>query len=571
VLTSIACVAIFPEVPPLQVFAAVKDGRGCMMSLGILFTCTVVVELFVLWRLRFDSFVVAIVLAGTCLQVDYLTYTSVGERNYDGASHIAYIQSIASTWQVPDVFSCAVCGHPPLYYALGALWSKTVLLGGWMPLELGLQWLSLLLFFAFVVFSLLIVRSCTGRATTLRLAAALVVFWPSSIINSVRVHNDALASPLMLAALYFTAEWDKNGRTQDFSAALVISALALSTKASGYAVATALLLFTALRLRSTEQRSRSLKQFSIAALVLGTTGLLITALRTARAPRTPCQLILGSACNGRYVPPIPDSPSRFLSFHLHDFVSRLHTVPEDPILNRLAKSSLFGVMRLGDPFTDARNELLAHWISWGLLAMVTVCLVGLPLLGRAWLSKHRAYLGSVAIMVLFLLAFRIRAPNEFHEDFRHIFAALVPFCLSYAVIVARLSQYSKLLHSAGLALALLMIALSVAFFARIPHPASLLPGRSGGFFRSGPGRNRSVAADRHTPREARCAPNRERSEAEASCDSGGMAGITLDTGALIGFERAARRTMAQLKLAEQFGCESRFRSPAASGLARSFG
>ena len=34
-----------------------------------------------------------------------------------------------------------------------------------------------------------------------------------------------------------------------------------------------------------------------------------------------------------------------------------------------------------------------------------------------------------------------------------------------------------------------------------------------------------------------------------------MAGITLDTGALIGFERAARRTMAQLKLAEQFGYE----------------
>ena len=34
-----------------------------------------------------------------------------------------------------------------------------------------------------------------------------------------------------------------------------------------------------------------------------------------------------------------------------------------------------------------------------------------------------------------------------------------------------------------------------------------------------------------------------------------MAGITLDTGALIGFERAARRTMTQLKLAEQFGYE----------------
>jgi hypothetical protein len=168
------------------------------------------------------------------------------------------------------------------------------------------------------------------------------------------------------------------------------------------------------------------------------------------------------------VPPFPDSPSRFLSFHLHDFVSRLATIPEDPFLNRLAKSTLFGVIALGDPLTDARNELLAHWISWALLAMVAVCVVALPVLGRASLRKYRAYIASVAIMVLFLLAFRLRAPNEFHEDFRHIFAALPPFCLCYAAVVVRLGRYSKVAHHAGVALALLMIALSIAFFARLP-------------------------------------------------------------------------------------------------------
>ena len=438
------------------------------MHVGILLACTIIFELFVLWRLRFDAVVVAIVLAGTCLNVDYLTYTSLGQRNYDGEAHLEYIRSIASTMALPDASSCVACGHPPLYYGLGALWSKTLHLGGWMPLELGLQWLSLLLFFAFVVFSLLIFRSCTAQATTMRLAAALVVFWPSSIINSVRVHNDALASPLMLAAMYFIAQWDRNGRSKDFSAALFISVLALLTKASGYAVGTALLLFTALRLRSKERVSRSLGQLLTATLALGTTGLLITVLRASRFPRTPCQAILGQACNGRYVPPFPDSASRFLSFHLHDFVSRLATIPEDPFLNRLAKSTLFGVIALGDPLSDARHELLAHWISWALLAMVAVCVVALPVLGRASLRKYRAYLGSVAIMVLFLLAFRLRAPNEFHEDFRHIFAALPPFCLCYAAVVARLGRYSKVAHRAGIALALLMIAMSIAFFARVP-------------------------------------------------------------------------------------------------------
>lgn len=439
------------------------------MSLGIVLISTVMLELCVLRRLRFDAVVIAIVLAGTVLYVDYLTYTPVAERNYDAASHIQYIQTLASTWRAPDASSCVACGHPPLYYALGALWSKMVLVCGLVPLELGLQWLSLLLFSAFVVLSLLVFRSCTAQRATLRLAAALLAFWPSSVIHSIRVHNDALATPLMLAAMYFTAQWDKQGRSKDFWAALVISALALTTKASGYAVATALLLFSASRLPSREQRSRALAQFVIATVVLGTTAFVTITLRATRAARVPCQLILGAACNGRYVPPIPDSPTRFLTFHLHDFVSRLAVYPEDPVLNRVAKSSLFGVIALGEPFTDLRHELLARCLSWGLLAMVAICLVGLPLLDRAALRDNRVYIGSGVIMALFLLAFRLRAPNEFHEDVRHIFAVLPLFCLGYATVVARLGRYSKHLRYAGVALALLMMALSVAFFTR-PYP-----------------------------------------------------------------------------------------------------
>jgi hypothetical protein len=227
------------------------------MSFGIVLAGTALAGLYVLRRLRFDWFIVAMVLAGTVLCVDYLTYTEVAERNYDGPAHVAYAQSIALHLQLPDVFACAACGHPPLASALGALWSKVVLVGGWMPLELGLQWLSLLLFLGFVVFALLILRSCDPRPATLRLAAALVVFWPSSIINSVRVHNDALASLLMLAAMYFIARWDAHGRSRDFHAALAASALALLTKSTGYAVAATLLLFAALRLRSTGPKRES--------------------------------------------------------------------------------------------------------------------------------------------------------------------------------------------------------------------------------------------------------------------------------------------------------------------------
>ena len=211
-------------------------------DLWIVLLGTVLLELYALRRLRFDRVVVALVLLGTVLQVDYLGYTSISERNYDGPSHIEYIQSIAQHHRLPDVFACGACGHPPLYYALAAAWSKVVVIGGWIPYELGLQWLSLLLFFGFVVFALSIFRSCTSQPATLRLATALVVFWPSSIINAVRVHNDALASLLMLGAMYFIARWDRDGIRRDFHLALLFCALALLTKSSGYALATTLVL-----------------------------------------------------------------------------------------------------------------------------------------------------------------------------------------------------------------------------------------------------------------------------------------------------------------------------------------
>jgi hypothetical protein len=333
------------------------------MSYWIVLACTAILEVYVLRRLRFDWLIVAMVLTGTVLCVDYLTYTSVSERNYDGSSQIKYIQFIAQHLRLSDVYECGPCGHPPLYYALAALWSKVVLVRGWMPFELGLQWLSLLLFFGFVVFSLVILRSTTTRPRTLRLAVALIVFWPSSIIHSVRVHNDALASLLMLAAMYFIAQWDRQGRTRDFYAALVASALALLTKSSGYAVATTLVFFAVLRLRSTGLHRATIKRCVTAIVILAGVAVLAVGFRESRRPTTLCQKVLGHACDGRYQPPIPDTPSRFISFDAADFVRRIDTEPLDPFLNRLAKSSLFGFKALGDEFGSERHKTLAVVIS----------------------------------------------------------------------------------------------------------------------------------------------------------------------------------------------------------------
>jgi len=136
---------------------------------------------------------------------------------------------------------------------------------------------------------------------------------------------------------------------------------------------------------------------------------------------------------------------------------------------------LFGVMPLGDELAGPRHQTLAVGMSVLLLIMVASCLIALVFLRRGSLRPYRVYLGGTLIMFAFLVAFRVRAPNEFHEDFRHIFPALVPFCLGYAKLLERLGRSSgkpswllQGLRGAGIAMGLSMVLASAAFFAHLP-------------------------------------------------------------------------------------------------------
>jgi hypothetical protein len=155
----------------------------------------------VLRRLRFDIITVAIILGGMFLYLAYLGYTTYGERNYDGPAQLEYISYITKHWSLPAASFCFICHHPPVYYLLAAVayafCEKTHLV---QPL-LGLQILSLVIFAVFVVFGVLLLRRFTSDLRRLRLATALIVFWPYSIHNSIRVHNDTLVCTLLVVAL----------------------------------------------------------------------------------------------------------------------------------------------------------------------------------------------------------------------------------------------------------------------------------------------------------------------------------------------------------------------------------
>jgi hypothetical protein len=335
-----------------------------------------------------------------------------------------------------------------------------------------LQWLSLLLFSGFVGFALLLLRSTSERPATLHLAAALIVFWPSSVLNSVRAHNDALASLLIMAAMYFIARWDRQGRQRDFRLALVACAPALLTKATGYTMVATLLVVAGLRVWSTRFGRESLKQLAAAALVLLCTALLAASLHHAPARRTLCQKVLGLACDIPREVFVGNRPINYLYFDLPGFLGgvspRAQPPREDYFLNGLAKSSLFGTMPLGRDFEGALYHKLAVIIGVLWLAMVLVCAVTLPFVRSVDWPRYRALVIAAGALLVLLVAFRMLVPSPFHQDFRHIFPILVPFCLVYAKVVERLGHWSVVLYGTGVAIGLLMVASSLTFFARIP-------------------------------------------------------------------------------------------------------
>jgi hypothetical protein len=206
-------------------------------------------------------------------------------------------------------------------------------------------------------------------------------------------------------------------------------------------------------------------------VVLGA-ALLPMALRGPTSSPSLCKRVLGGAC---FVPPgafVTNGPVNYLYFDLPSFLrdtSSVHYPPaQDYFWNGLVKSSLFGVMRLGTDFDGGRHHVLAALLSVLLLAMLVVCVVALVSSRPFDWQRYRVLVIASVSMLVLLVAFRAVLPTPFHEDFRHIFPALVPFCLLYGKSVERLGRRSAVLYKCGVGLGLLMVVSSVAFFLRLP-------------------------------------------------------------------------------------------------------
>ena len=397
-------------------------------------------------RVGFDWRTTFILAAGVGFYVAYLGYTEFGERNYDGPAQLDYIQFVADNWKRPPAERCLICHHPPLYYFASAVvllfFKKTHVIST----ELGLQIFSLGLFIVFLIYAIKFVQRFVTDRRLVHLATAIIVFWPYSVMMSVRVHNDAMAATLMMVALYFTARFYQDAVPRDLYLAALCTALGLLTKSTSFINVGLILLALGLKLISKPRRLLTLAR-AAAVTAMFVTAVVINA-KTRQAPSSTkeadlCHRVLGNACNiGRHEW-VGNEPYNYLYVDAQTFLKEPYLIAgkdgsgRELFWNDLVKTSLFGTHnKLPDRETAYEfNRNIAGVMNGVLFAMTAYLMIGVVFTSKSAIRKYGIVLLSIASSIAFMIGFRAIIPAPHHTDFRHVFFLLVPTTVLYVAVV----------------------------------------------------------------------------------------------------------------------------------------
>ncbi len=206
------------------------------------------------------------------IKLIYVLCTGVGERQHDVGSfkltsngHAGMIMRMWNGEFFPPKIT-SMWYHPPLHYALEALWMRLITLRG-VAFETARCYATALTLF-YSCASALVCLKLFGefklKETTRNMCLALVAFHPSFIILSASYNNDMLSVLFMLAALLFAVRWYRRpGYGNTVALALAIG-LGMMTKLSAAYVAPATaVLFLVKFVQSKGERARLFRLFCV--------------------------------------------------------------------------------------------------------------------------------------------------------------------------------------------------------------------------------------------------------------------------------------------------------------------
>ena len=457
----VAAIGTFSRLRP-DVFMAVEG------TLFFLITAAALV------RSKQETGVVVILLGALGFYFVYLGYTSFGERNYDGGPQLEYVQYIWDHGKRPPASQCLICHHPPLYYALGALvygfFKKTHLLDP----AVGLQVMGLVYFMFFLAYAARTIQLFVKDVRAVRLAVALVAFWPYSIHNCCRLHNDTGATAFMGIAGFYVIRFWKEDRQKDLFLGALFTGLALLTKSSGYALVPVLGLAILVRFFRSRDRVRALARGVFAIAILG--GALALNARGKESPTSKnaplCHKILGNACDidrGQFV---PNEIGNYLYLDLKTFLEEPYALANRDgsgrqwFWNHLLKSSLFGTHNtIPDRETAYEfNRAIAGILNAMLLGMIGIMILGATSVEKGVLRRWGIPVLMLASSIAFMVGFRALIPAPHHVDFRHIYQSVILTSAIFSATVYYFLKKERFLGQVGLWMGWAFVGLTIFYF-----------------------------------------------------------------------------------------------------------
>ncbi len=440
-----------------------------------------------LWRARTTPGSIAVVLAGFGLYAVYADYTRPGERNTDPSAHVAYVTWLLEHRSLPPADHCVACHHPPVYYVVAAAVHR---LADWTHLAeptLALQGLAIVLFAVFLFFSVRSVDLLLPTPSLRMLATSLVVFWPSSVINSIRISNDLMLYAFVAAVFHAVVLWSMRGGRRVLIAACIATAAAILVKSNALVLVVMLCAIVARRLWRASDRKAVLRDAGLPAAVLVVFCLGAELARGKRGDALPAK-VLGTA----YEPTPSQTTQRTIAYYLtFDPVAVVKTPyvemrqfrsQEPTFWNHLIKSSLFGtrnpalMQRVG---YKEPNAELATAENHALLGLMAVLLVGAVVTRRDRSEQRALCLVHVGAFTASSMALHLVAPLGYHADFRLIFPVVVPMSVLFALAVHGMRRRGLAIWHTGYIVSNVFVVLSIAYFMPFTFPAKPAAGTHG--------------------------------------------------------------------------------------------
>jgi hypothetical protein len=389
----------------------------------------------------------------------YLTVTPYWLRTHDVQGHLDYVDFILAHWSLPQPGGGWSFFQPPLYYLLAvALW-KAVLLVGVTSREtilLVLQFQSLAYDVAFLAVSLLTAQlwfDGADGATSARparraqlgaLCAALICFWPTSVLHSVRLGNDDLLYALFGASSYYAVRWWLRGKDRDFHLSGGFGALAVLAKSNGLLALAVLGSLWAVRflkqrrtnpLAHARRMAPSLALFAAAAVVALGRG---AAASNGHSP----DAIVGNAHGLPADLAVGNRLVNYLWFDAQKFVTTpfMSSVADDQgrqyFWNFALKTSLVGSFE----YHEAWLSKIAIVLAVCFVGVTCIFLLGLALTRKADLRVELPAFVTMGILFAGLAALRMAVPMACSTDFRYILPVLTACSYLYVRGIAKLDD-----------------------------------------------------------------------------------------------------------------------------------